>query len=206
MTPTPRHALLALPLALGLQATACATTPATPAPGDAASPGAAPDAAATQASSPASATPTASAAPSAPAPSASPEMAPSVRFLTLGDGQERGLEAFSGVRVVTFWATWCGHCQAELPKLDPWAKAEARAGWAWVPIEASQGSKEEVAKFKTDYKIQGELYFDPSGATAKAFGIGSYPTTVVLDAQGKVIFKKVGATGPEAFQPYLPAK
>lgn len=149
---------------------------------------------------------TAAAAPAsaAPSPSASPLVAPKTPFLTLSTGQSTELSAFAGVRVVTFWATWCSHCQAELPKLDPWAKAEGKPGWAWIAIEASRGSKEEVTKFKADYKIQGELHYDPSGAVADAYGIKGFPTTIVFDASGKEVFRKSGEAGPETFQPFLP--
>lgn len=54
--------------------------------------------------------------------------APAIALHTL-DGGEISLAALHGkVVILTFWATWCAPCRAELPLLSRYAKAHAEDG------------------------------------------------------------------------------
>ena len=54
--------------------------------------------------------------------------APAITLHTL-DGREVSLAALRGkVVILTFWATWCAPCRAELPLLSRYAEAHAKDG------------------------------------------------------------------------------
>jgi thiol-disulfide isomerase/thioredoxin len=93
--------------------------------------------------------------------------------------------------VVNEWASWCPPCQKEFPLF---AQASVRYGTrvAFVGLDVNddaQGAHEFMAKHPVSYPS----YSDDGGKAADALGrsIG-LPTTVFLDAHGKVISTHVG--------------
>lgn len=119
------------------------------------------------------------------------------------DGSNVRLADFKGKPVlVNLWATWCGPCVAEMPTLDALAKRE---GARLQVIAVSQDSVEnqpKIAKVWADRKLTTmQSYLDAKSDLGFAFGTGMIPTTVLYDAQGREVWKVVGAMnwdGPRA--------
>jgi len=103
------------------------------------------------------------------------------------DGAARHLPAdWRGkVVVLNFWATWCIPCVAELPSLDRLAGAEP--GFAVLAVSADRAGAEVVSPF---LKAHGILHLttllDPHMEVGRAFGVGGFPTTLVIDAAGRL--------------------
>lgn len=126
--------------------------------------------------------------------------APSDTFLD-PDGKPVALAAFKGRPVlVNLWATWCGPCVAEMPTLDGIA---LRSGDKLKVLTVSQ-DREGVDIGKTFAKggfKKLERYRDPESKLGFAFATGMLPTTVLYDAEGKEVWRVVGAmdwNGPRA--------
>jgi thiol-disulfide isomerase/thioredoxin len=116
-------------------------------------------------------------------------------------GKPVSLAAFKGRPVlVNLWATWCGPCVAEMPTLESIAD---RAGDRLKVLTVSQdragvdiGPTFDKGGFK-----RLERYGDPESKLGFAFATGMLPTTVLFDAEGKEVWRVVGAmdwNGPRA--------
>ena len=116
-------------------------------------------------------------------------------------GKPVTLAAFKGKPVlVNLWATWCGPCVAEMPTLENIAQ---RAGGKLKVLTVSQDREGvDIGKpfAKNGFKLL-EKYRDPESKLGFAFATGMLPTTVLYDAQGKEVWRVVGAmdwNGPRA--------
>ena len=124
--------------------------------------------------------------------------APVMALPTVEDGSEVSLADLRGrVVVVNFWASWCAPCRAEQPDLNE-AHAElpeAEVAFLGVNIEDSEpNALAHVREFAIPYP---SLY-DPANAYASEFrGVGprTIPTTVFVDAEGRVAARVFGIIG-----------
>lgn len=107
---------------------------------------------------------------------------------TFSSAKDRGK-----VIVVNFWATWCGPCQVEMPKLekDIWDKYKSNPKFAMVAI-ARQQTKTVVEGFKQHHPYTFPLAYDPDRSTYKLFADSGIPRTYVVGKHGKIVFQSVG--------------
>jgi cytochrome c biogenesis protein CcmG/thiol:disulfide interchange protein DsbE len=101
------------------------------------------------------------------------------------------------VWILNVWASWCGACRDEHPLLVEFArgrgltliglnyKDERSAGAAWL------------ARFGNPYT---DSLFDPQGRIGLDYGVYGVPETFVIDRQGVVRYKHIGALTPEALK------
>lgn len=118
--------------------------------------------------------------------------APDFALQTL-DGEEAKLSDFRGKPVfVNFWATWCPPCRAEMPdmqKLYDGMDIEILA----VNLTHTEKSEEGVAAFVEDMGLTFPVPMDVEGDLASAYNVKAYPTSYLLDAEGKIRFIAYGA-------------
>lgn len=104
------------------------------------------------------------------------------------------LDNFTGKPLlVNIWATWCAPCIVEMPMLDKLAVREKDRLKVLVVSQDIQGT-EKVAPFfaRADF-AELEPYVDPENGLSFGFGSGLMPTTVLYDAQGKEVWRVIGA-------------
>lgn len=95
------------------------------------------------------------------------------------------------VVVINFWATWCPPCRAEMPSLQAmYEKWKGHAGFVFIAADADN-QPEKANKFlqKNDYTFP--AYRQASSVPASLAG-NTLPETVVLDRNGKLVFRHVG--------------
>ena len=104
---------------------------------------------------------------------------------TNADGQEITLAAFEGqVVLLNFWATWCAPCVREMPTLDRLGPE----GLAVIAVSQDRGGLAVVAPFVEQLGLKHlKIYLDPRGALSRAFGLGGLPTTLLIDAEGRLV-------------------
>jgi len=96
----------------------------------------------------------------------------------------------SGVRVVNVWAPWCGPCVAELPSLQALADSLRNDG---VAVLTLTGARENaVSRFMARSSIR-LLVLLEHDALPSAWEVSMLPTTLVLDAEGRVLERHRGA-------------
>lgn len=92
--------------------------------------------------------------------------------------------------VVNFWASWCVPCRKEMPALE--AAAERLAGRVgFVGINHQDGDA-AAADFEDDVGVTYPSGYDPDGAVARAYGVLGLPTTVLVDASGRIVARRLG--------------
>ena len=119
------------------------------------------------------------------------------------DSAAGGSLVFAGLKgsplVLNFWATWCPPCIEEMPLIDAFYKENHSKGWQVVGLAIDQPSR--VRSFLNQAAVSYPVGL--AGMNGTEFGKilgnndGSLPFTVVLDAQGALIFRKLGKLTPE---------
>lgn len=110
------------------------------------------------------------------------------------DGSTVQLSDFIGKPVlVNIWATWCAPCIVEMPMLDKLAAREKDRLKVLVVSQDLQGAEKVVPFFARGDFEELEPYVDPENGLSFGFGSGLMPTTVLYDAQGKEVWRVIGA-------------
>jgi cytochrome c-type biogenesis protein len=111
--------------------------------------------------------------------------------------------------VVNFWATWCVPCRQELPLFAAAAQAHQAQGLAVVPIDYEESPGAVTAFWRSLGIDDLTPYIDPSGAAARAFGVGlqvtGLPATIMVDRRGAAISMIPGQVDPTLFAARLGA-
>jgi len=111
------------------------------------------------------------------------------------DGANLRLSELRGkVVVVNFWATWCPPCRREMPALERLNRLMRGQPFAIVGIDAGE-ELEDVLAFRgsVDPAPSFRLLLDREGKALRAFGVSGLPTTLVLDREGRIVYKALGA-------------
>ena len=120
-----------------------------------------------------------------------------------GLGQEASLASLMGEQatVVNFWASWCGPCREEAPALLRVAQETADEGVAFVGVnfrDSADAADAFVSGVEERTDLVGASYpslVDTDARLTAAFAgdFRNVPTTLVLDAEGRVAAKGYGA-------------
>lgn len=107
------------------------------------------------------------------------------------------LSAHSGRRVVvSFWASWCGPCRAELPALSKLAASYPNVDFLALNVDrerkAADGFLDKVA-------VTLPIAYDQQAVTMGNFGVTSMPTIFLIAADGTVALKHVGYGAEHGF-------
>ena len=111
---------------------------------------------------------------------------------------ERGFVEFRGKPLIaTAWATWCGVCRKEMPKLDRLAQELGPNGVHVLALSIDDGGMAVIERALEEREL---THLEPVHDTDKMFfvSIGAWgvPTTVIADAQGRIVAR---ANGPVAW-------
>ena len=102
---------------------------------------------------------------------------------------------------IMFFAHWCPHCQAEVPRLVSLAKAGQIAGVDVMGV--ATGTSKANPNYPPSAWLDregwpfGVMVDDARFTAAGAYGLTGYPYMVFVDAQGKVVGRTSGEVAPE---------
>ena len=98
--------------------------------------------------------------------------------------------------VVTFFATWCKPCDRELKSIDElYDDWRLETGVRIVAVSIDQAQNVNKVKPLVDQNgWRYDVLLDPNGEFRRSLGIQSVPYTVLLDGQGKIVYKHNGYT------------
>jgi thiol-disulfide isomerase/thioredoxin len=108
--------------------------------------------------------------------------------------REVSSDEFKGkVFVVDFWATWCGPCKEEIPGYVELQKKYGDKGFVIVGVSLDQQGPPVVKRYAESAKINYPLVMGDDSMVAAFGGIDAIPTTFLIDREGRIRHRKVGA-------------
>lgn len=109
-------------------------------------------------------------------------------------GAEVDLAKLRGkVVIIDFWGTWCGPCLAELPKIKKLYEEFHQEGLEVIGV--AQDPEDTLTKFFEKKPLPWENIVDGESELAQKYNVPGFPTTLLIDREGKHIFSSFG--GPE---------
>jgi len=102
--------------------------------------------------------------------------------------------------IIDLWATWCKPCQRELSAInEAYEEWQQETGVKVIAVSVDQAQNiNKVKPMVNDMGWNFEVLLDPNSDLFRAIGAASVPFTLILDGQGKVVFKSDGyADGDE---------
>jgi thiol-disulfide isomerase/thioredoxin len=128
--------------------------------------------------------------------------APSFKLQSVA-GKEVSLEDLKGKFVLLdFWATWCVPCRHDLPVIEKLHQEFHRKGLAVIGIDAGEDS-DTISQFLQTSKLSYPILLTADSSVLPSYNVTAFPTLVLLDADGKVVFYHVGAGGEKALRESL---
>lgn len=120
------------------------------------------------------------------------EIAPDFELQTL-NGETVKLSDLRGERVmVNFWATWCPPCRAEMPDMQKLHETTDIKILA-VNLIDTESSPEVVPEFLDELGLTFPVLLDEESELANEYKIVAYPTSFMIDSNGRIQFKVLGA-------------
>ena len=96
------------------------------------------------------------------------------------------------VVVLNFWGTWCRPCREETPTLQAaWTRWEPE-GVRFLGVDVLD-DESAASAFQEEFGVTYPSGSDPSASLADDFGYFGLPATYVIDQQGVMRFRFVGA-------------
>lgn len=92
---------------------------------------------------------------------------------------------------VDFWASWCGPCKQSFPWLNEMQAKYGVKGFQVVGVNVDAKTA-DAKTFLANTPAKFLVAFDDKGVTPKQFGIKGMPSSVLVDATGKVVFQHTG--------------
>ncbi len=102
------------------------------------------------------------------------------------NGQRFVMNDFRGkLRLINFWATWCPPCVEEIPSLNRLRKAMDGKPFEIISINYAE-NPQQIHKFMRRVKVDFPVLLDSNGRVAAQWQVFAFPSTFVIDANGKV--------------------
>lgn len=118
-------------------------------------------------------------------------MLPSLDLQTIDGRRITNADLAGKVVLFDFWGTWCAPCRASIPSLK--ALVERTSDQPLVVISVSNDSKEAALKaFISEHEMTWAQVWDRSGNFGDEFKIHSYPTYLLVDHEGVIVFRYSG--------------
>lgn len=112
----------------------------------------------------------------------------------------------SNYTLLDFWGTWCKPCIAIIPELVDIHQRYPKLNLVSVAVE---GSMDDLPKLK---KLTKELNMDwthvcqlhgDTASVASSFDVSSFPTTIIIDPDGKIIYRGSGSNSTDKLRAKL---
>jgi peroxiredoxin/outer membrane lipoprotein-sorting protein len=98
------------------------------------------------------------------------------------------LSKFGGkVLLLEFWIKNCGYCIEAIPKLNAFIKKYKAKQLQVIGIN-THDTKNDISNFYIRHQPQFKTVYDYGGKVTKAYGVDAFPTIVLIDRKGVVLY------------------
>ncbi len=95
------------------------------------------------------------------------------------------------VVLVNFWASWCGPCRAELPKLEEMHQKYKDLGVTILGINIDE-TRELSQKLLKDVEVNFPVLYDHDNKVSEPYDIQAMPSTFIIDKSGNFRYVHLG--------------
>lgn len=129
---------------------------------------------------------------------------PSFELPTI-DGRRLGPADYRGqVVLLDFMATWCGPCEIQSDVLAALEDEYPEGALQILAVDSGE-SFQRVREHFASQPSSHPVLVDADSAVADSFGIQGFPTLLLLDRSGEVVFTREGLTPPDPIRDALEA-
>ena len=121
-------------------------------------------------------------------------------WLNAPDGEAPTPKSLEGrVVMVEFWGTWCGPCVRSMPRVQELHDRYGKRGL--VVLAISYETPEQMRAFLAERSYTMPVGSDPEKKVVSAFGVRGWPSTFVVDKEGRIAY----AGSPYGVEPAIEA-
>lgn len=117
--------------------------------------------------------------------------APDFTLRTMAGSNLRLQEQRGKVVMINFWATWCGPCQQELPRLNQLYEKYRAAGFVLLGVSVDDDAK-HAGEVATKLGLKFPVLFDTDKSLSHLYDLSTMPSTLIVDRDGKVRYVHKG--------------
>ncbi len=128
--------------------------------------------------------------------------APEFALETVGGDTFRLSDYRGDVVLLNFWATWCGPCRVEMPALQQQYESRRSAGFVVAGVNAGE-SRRAVRSYGSELGLTFPLLLDPREEVQRLYQIRAYPTSILVDQEGKIVKVHFGVLTEALLDQYL---
>jgi len=110
------------------------------------------------------------------------------------DGKRHSLSDYRGkVIMLNFWATWCPPCRREIPSMESIYRDLGKSGFLVLAVNEFE-EPDHVFAYTGQLSVfpTFPILFDRDSAVSQAYKVKGLPTTVLIDTQGRIVYRAVG--------------
>jgi len=97
------------------------------------------------------------------------------------------------VVIVNFWATWCPPCRAEMPSMEALHLAFKEDDLVLLAINVEEDAHELVENFLKKNPYNFPILLDAETEVQQGYGVFQFPESFIIDRNGVVVKKIIGA-------------
>lgn len=119
-------------------------------------------------------------------------LAPDFALANVAGGTTQLSASLGQPLVINFWGSWCPPCRAEIPEFVAWHKDHPEVPILGIAARSGQASTvaEKAKALGINYTV-----LVANDKVLEDYGIDTYPTTIVLKADGSIASVRVGSIG-----------